>query len=167
MCPLCLKKLTEFSVFKKICLESDAALRKSLQSNCCRSFKERGAGDDNSGPYVETKGCIQDVIENNSQLTCSSQTTEIYLPVPDLVLPRDNELFHVKDKDEGNLSEGNYPVLYTSDPAGISTDVSDPLATDELVSLLVPCTVLFFYCTISFLCGKFPTPLIGNSDRVI
>ncbi|XP_046407707.1 uncharacterized protein LOC124172346 [Ischnura elegans] len=92
MCPLCFKKLTEFSVFKKICLESDAVLRKSLQSNCCRSFKERGAGDENLGPSVETKGCIQDVIENNSQLTCSSQTTEIYLPVPDLVLPRDNEL---------------------------------------------------------------------------
>ncbi|XP_046408441.1 zinc finger protein 3 homolog [Ischnura elegans] len=39
--------------------------------------------------------------------------------------------FHVKDEDEDNLSEGNYPVLYTSDPTGISTDVSDPLATDE------------------------------------
>ncbi|XP_046407456.1 uncharacterized protein LOC124172093 [Ischnura elegans] len=41
--------------------------------------------------------------------------------------------FHVKDEDKGNLSKGNYPVLYTSDPTGISTDVSDPLATDELI----------------------------------
>ncbi|XP_046405100.1 uncharacterized protein LOC124170423 [Ischnura elegans] len=40
--------------------------------------------------------------------------------------------FQVKNEDEGNLSEGIYPMLYTSDPAGISTDVSDPLATDEL-----------------------------------
>ncbi|XP_046407428.1 zinc finger protein 37-like [Ischnura elegans] len=97
-----------------------------------QSFEGGGAADDNSGPSVETKGCTQDVIEKNSQLTCSARTTEIYIPVPDLVQPRENELFQVKDEDEGNLSEGIYPMLYTSDPAGISTGVSDPLATDEL-----------------------------------
>ncbi|XP_046408771.1 uncharacterized protein LOC124173296 [Ischnura elegans] len=132
LCPLCLKKIIKFYDFRNMCHESDAELRKFSSRNNFRSFEERGAGDDNSGPSVETKGCIQDVIEKNSQPAYSARTTEIYLPVPDLVLPRDNELFQVKDEDEGNLSEGIYPMLYTSDPAGISTDVSDPLATDEL-----------------------------------
>ncbi|XP_046407462.1 uncharacterized protein LOC124172099 [Ischnura elegans] len=92
-----------------------------------QSFEGEEAADDNSGPSAETKGCIQGVIEHNSQLTCSTQTTEIYLPVPDLVLPRDNELFQVKDE-----NEGNYPELYTSDPTGTSTDIPDPLAGDDL-----------------------------------
>ncbi|XP_046408259.1 zinc finger protein 569-like [Ischnura elegans] len=87
---------------------------------------------------METKGCIQDVIENNSKPTCSGQTAEIYLPVPDLVLPRVNELFPVKEENEDQLSEGNHPPLYTSDPAGISTDASDPLASDYLPITLTP-----------------------------
>ncbi|XP_046407672.1 uncharacterized protein LOC124172289 [Ischnura elegans] len=37
LCPLCLKKLTEFSVFKITCLESDAKLRNSSGINCFRS----------------------------------------------------------------------------------------------------------------------------------
>ncbi|XP_046407963.1 uncharacterized protein LOC124172564 [Ischnura elegans] len=36
MCPLCLTKLTEFSVFKKICLESNAILRKIPPRNYSR-----------------------------------------------------------------------------------------------------------------------------------
>ncbi|XP_046407955.1 zinc finger and SCAN domain-containing protein 2-like [Ischnura elegans] len=133
VCPLCLKKLTEFSVFKKICLESNAVLRKSLPKGCCRSFEGGGAVDDNLGPEasVETTDCIQDVIENNSQLTCSAQMTEVYIPVPDCLLPRDDKLFHIKDENEGQLNE-NYPMLYTSDPAVITSDASGPLATDDL-----------------------------------
>ncbi|XP_046408748.1 uncharacterized protein LOC124173274 [Ischnura elegans] len=133
MCPLCLKKLTEFSVFKKNCLESNAVLRKSLTSKCCRSFEREGAVDDNLGPSVETTDCIQDVIENNTQLTCSAQTTEICIPVPDCLLPRDDKLFLVvKEENEGHLSDENNPMQYTSGPAGISSDVSDPLTTDDL-----------------------------------
>ncbi|XP_046407484.1 uncharacterized protein LOC124172122 [Ischnura elegans] len=44
--------------------------------------------------------------------------------------------FHVKDENEGHLSEENYPVLYKSDAAGISSDASDPLATDDLPNAL-------------------------------
>ncbi|XP_046407439.1 zinc finger protein 271-like [Ischnura elegans] len=40
--------------------------------------------------------------------------------------------FHVKDENEGHFSEENYPVLYKSDAAGISSDASDPFATDDL-----------------------------------
>ncbi|XP_046407494.1 uncharacterized protein LOC124172132 [Ischnura elegans] len=62
--------------------------------------------------------------------------TEVYIPVPDCLLPRDDKLFHVKDENEDPLSEGNSPVLYTSNPAGISSDASDPLATDDLPNTL-------------------------------
>ncbi|XP_046405048.1 zinc finger protein 260-like [Ischnura elegans] len=95
-----------------------------------RSFEGGGAADDNSEHSVETKGCIQDVVENNSQASCSAQTTEIYIPVPGCLLPRDDKSFHIKDEKEDQLSEENYPVLYTSVPAG--SDASDPLATDDL-----------------------------------
>ncbi|XP_046405062.1 uncharacterized protein LOC124170383 [Ischnura elegans] len=94
------------------------------------SFEGGGAVDDNLGPCLETTDCIQDVIENNSQPTCSAQTTEIYIPVPDCLLPRDDKLFHIKDENEDHLSEENNSMLYTTDPAG--SDASDPLANDDL-----------------------------------
>ncbi|XP_046407825.1 zinc finger protein 271-like isoform X2 [Ischnura elegans] len=62
--------------------------------------------------------------------------TEVYIPVPDCLLPRDDKLFHVKDESEDPLSEGNSPVLDTSHPAGISSDASDPLAIDDLPNTL-------------------------------
>ncbi|XP_046408701.1 uncharacterized protein LOC124173206 isoform X3 [Ischnura elegans] len=99
---------------------------------CLQSFEREGAVDDNFVPSVETKDCIQDAIENNSQPTCSAQTTEINIPVPDCLLPRDDKLFHVKEENQDPLSEGNNPQLYTSDPAAITNDASDPLATDLL-----------------------------------
>ncbi|XP_046407448.1 uncharacterized protein LOC124172085 [Ischnura elegans] len=132
MCPLCLKKLTEFSVFKRICLESNAVLKKFFPINYCMRFDGGGAADDSSGPSVETKGYIQDVIEINSQPTCSAQFTEIYIPVPDCLLPRGDNLFLVKVEKEDHISEGNNPPLYASDPTGMPSAVSDPLATDEL-----------------------------------
>ncbi|XP_046408292.1 uncharacterized protein LOC124172841 [Ischnura elegans] len=140
MCLLCLKKLTEFSVFKKICLESNAILRKCLPRSCYRSFEGEVSDDEESEPCVETKDCIQDVIENTPEFASSSQTTEIYIPVPDCLLPRDDNLIHVKDENEGQLNE-NHPMLYTSDPAEISSDISDPLATDDLVSVLLPSVI--------------------------
>ncbi|XP_046408783.1 uncharacterized protein LOC124173309 [Ischnura elegans] len=99
---------------------------------CLQSFEGGGAVDDNLEPSVETKDCIQGTIENNTQPTCSAQTTEIYIPVPDCLLPRDDKLFHVKEENQDPLSEGNNPQLYTPDPAEIANDGSDPLATDLL-----------------------------------
>ncbi|XP_046408533.1 uncharacterized protein LOC124173053 isoform X2 [Ischnura elegans] len=130
LCPLCLKKLIEFYDFRNICHESDAELRKFRSRNNFRSFEGGGAADEES---LETEDCIQDAIEINSQPTCSAQTSEIYIPVPDCLLPRDDKLFHVKEESEDHLSEGNNPVLYPSDPAGIMSDASDPLATDGFV----------------------------------
>ncbi|XP_046408284.1 gastrula zinc finger protein XlCGF57.1-like [Ischnura elegans] len=74
MCPLCLKKLTEFNVFKNTCLESNAVLIKLLPRNYCTSIEGDGVADDKSGPSVETK----------------DQTTEIYIPVQDCLLPWSN-----------------------------------------------------------------------------
>ncbi|XP_046407807.1 uncharacterized protein LOC124172396 [Ischnura elegans] len=76
MCPLCLKKLTEFIVFKNTCLESNAVLRKLLPRNYCSSIEGDGVADDKSGPSVETK----------------DQTTRIYIPVQDCLLPWNNML---------------------------------------------------------------------------
>ncbi|XP_046404894.1 uncharacterized protein LOC124170230 [Ischnura elegans] len=132
VCPLCLKKLTEFSVFKKICLESNAVLIKSLPKNYCSSAEGDRAADDKLGPSVRTKDGIRDVNESTSEFACSAQMTEVFIPVPDCLLPRDDKSFSVKMENEDQLSEGNYPVQYTPNPAGISSDASDPLATDEL-----------------------------------
>ena len=61
-----------------------------------QSIEGEGAADDKSGPSVETKECIPNVIDStSSQLTWSAQTTEIYIPVPDCLLPRNNELVSV------------------------------------------------------------------------
>ncbi|XP_046408496.1 zinc finger protein 182-like [Ischnura elegans] len=62
--------------------------------------------------------------------------TEVYIPVPDCLLPRDDKLFHVKDESEDPLSEGNSPVPLMSDPAAITSDAVDPLATDDLPNTL-------------------------------
>ncbi|XP_046407385.1 zinc finger protein 665-like [Ischnura elegans] len=132
LCPLCLKKLTEFSVFKNICLESDAKLRKLSGSNFFRSIKEEEAADDNSGSPAETTDSIRDEIQGTSHLTCSVKTTEIYIPVSDSHQPGANMLCTVKAENEDHLSEGICPVTYTPDPAGIQSDAIDPLATDDL-----------------------------------
>ncbi|XP_046407447.1 zinc finger protein with KRAB and SCAN domains 1-like [Ischnura elegans] len=131
LCPLCLNKLTEFSVFKKICLESDANLRKFCGSNYSRSIQGDEANDDELGSSADTKDLIHDVIQGNSHLTRSVQTTEIYIPVSDPHQSRANMLFNLKEESEDPLSEGNYSVMHTRDPAIISTDVPDPLATDD------------------------------------
>ncbi|XP_046408819.1 uncharacterized protein LOC124173332 [Ischnura elegans] len=41
-------------------------------------------------------------------------------------------LITVKEEKEDPLSEGNYPLMYTPDAAGISSNALDPLATDDL-----------------------------------
>ncbi|XP_046407450.1 uncharacterized protein LOC124172087 [Ischnura elegans] len=92
LCPLCLKKLTELSVFKMTCLQSDAKLRKLSGINCFRSIQGDEAADDELGPSVDTKDFIQDEIQGTSHLTHSAQRTEIYIPVPDSRQFKDNML---------------------------------------------------------------------------
>ncbi|XP_046407655.1 zinc finger protein 3 homolog isoform X1 [Ischnura elegans] len=134
LCPVCWNKLTEFSVFKKICLESDANLRKFCGSNYSRSFQGDEAADDKMGSSADTKDFIQDKIQGSSHLTCPVQMTEIYIPELDSHQPRANMLFNLKEESEDPLSEGNYSLMHTRDPAIISTDVQDPLATDDWAS---------------------------------
>ncbi|XP_046408809.1 uncharacterized protein LOC124173324 isoform X1 [Ischnura elegans] len=131
LCPVCLNKLTEFSVFKKICLESDANLRKFCGSNYFRSIQGDEVADDELGSPADTKDFIQDEIQGTSRPTCSVQMTEIYIPVPHSQQPGANILFNLKEESEDPLSEGNYSLMHTTDPALISTDASDPLATDD------------------------------------
>ncbi|XP_046405056.1 uncharacterized protein LOC124170378 [Ischnura elegans] len=132
LCPLCLKKLTEFSVFKMTCLQSDAKLRKLRGSDCLRSIQGEDAADDKLGTPVDTKDFIQDEIEGTSLLTCSAQRTEIYIPVLDSQQLGSNVLETVKEENEDPLSECNYPEMNTPDPDGISSNAVDPLATDDL-----------------------------------
>ncbi|XP_046407478.1 uncharacterized protein LOC124172117 [Ischnura elegans] len=132
LCPLCLKKLTEFSVFKMTCLESDAKLRKFSGINCFRSIQGGEAADDELGTPVDTKDFIQDEVQGTSHLTCSAQRTEIYIPVLDSQQLGSNMLETVKEENEDPLSEDKYPVMYTLDPDGISSNALDPLATDDL-----------------------------------
>ncbi|XP_046407454.1 uncharacterized protein LOC124172102 [Ischnura elegans] len=124
LCPLCMEKLIEFSDFKKICLESDAELRKFSSRNYSRIIQ--GEGDGESGSSAVTKDCIPDAIMGPSRLACSVQT-EIYIPLPECQTSRANML-----KNGDQLSGGNHPTRYTHDPAQISSDVSDPLAIDDL-----------------------------------
>ncbi|XP_046407943.1 uncharacterized protein LOC124172542 [Ischnura elegans] len=135
MCPLCLRKLTELSVFKMTSLESDAKLRKFSGFNCFRSIQGEEAADDKLGTPAETNGCIRDVIEGTSHLTCSAQRTEIYIPVLDSQQLGSNMLVTMKEENEDPLSEDNYPVMYTRDPDGITSNALDPLATDDLSGL--------------------------------
>ncbi|XP_046407640.1 zinc finger protein 37-like [Ischnura elegans] len=132
LCPLCLKNLTEFSVFKMTCLESDAKLRKLSAVNCFRSIQWDEATDDELGSSADTKDFFEDEIQGTSHLTHSVQRTEIYIPVPDSRQFRDNMLVSVKEEDKDPLGEGNYPVMYTPNPAGMSSNCLDPLATDDL-----------------------------------
>ncbi|XP_046407882.1 uncharacterized protein LOC124172488 [Ischnura elegans] len=132
LCPPCLEKLTEFSVFKKICLESNTVLRSISPRNYCRSIQGEEAADEELGTPAETKDCVEDDIQGYSHLNCSLETTEIYIPVPDSHQPRANMLVTVKDENKDPLSEGNYPVMNTVDPAGIPSVALHPLATDDL-----------------------------------
>ncbi|XP_046405057.1 uncharacterized protein LOC124170379 [Ischnura elegans] len=132
LCPLCLKQLTEFSIFKMTSLQSDAKLRKLSGVNCFRSIQGDEATDDELGSSADTKDFIQNEIEGTSHLTHSVQRTEIYIPVPDSYQFRDNILVPLKEEDKDPLSEGNYPVMYTPNPAGMSSNCLDPLATDDL-----------------------------------
>ncbi|XP_046407434.1 uncharacterized protein LOC124172071 [Ischnura elegans] len=127
-----MKKLTEFSVFKMTCLQSDAKLRKLSGVNCFRSIQGGEAADDELGTPGDTKDFIQDEIEGTSHLTCSAQRTEIYIPVEDSQQLGSNMLETLKEENEDPLSEGKYPEMHTLDPARISRNALDQLATDEL-----------------------------------
>ncbi|XP_046405090.1 uncharacterized protein LOC124170413 [Ischnura elegans] len=96
-----------------------------------QSIQGDEAADDKLGSSADTKDFIQDEIQGTPRLTCSVQTTEIYIPVPDSQQPGANILFNLKEENEDPLTEGNYSVMHTTDPAIISTDVSEPLATDD------------------------------------
>ncbi|XP_046404866.1 uncharacterized protein LOC124170210 isoform X3 [Ischnura elegans] len=133
MCPLCLKKLKEFSDFKRICLESDEELRKCSSRNYFRQRgNEEGAADVKLESCDDTTDCIQDATQGTSRVECSVQTTEVYIPVTSCQSPRANMLLHVKEEDEDPLREGDYPIGHTTAPGGISSNVLDPLATHEL-----------------------------------
>ncbi|XP_046407595.1 zinc finger protein 271-like isoform X1 [Ischnura elegans] len=133
ICSPCLKKLKDFSLFKKTCLESDTELRKiSSRNNCGQSIKAEGAAKDEPGSSSETKDCIRDASEDTSPIPCSVQVTEIYIPVPECEPPLDNMLFNMKAENKDQLGEGNYAAIYTPDPAENLDNAPDPLATDDL-----------------------------------
>ncbi|XP_046407602.1 zinc finger protein 565-like [Ischnura elegans] len=133
ICSLCLKKLKDFSIFKKICLESDTELRKiSPRNNCWQSIKAEGAAKDEYRSSSETKDCIRDASEDMSQIPCTVQMTEIYIPVPECEPPLDNMLFNMKGEYKDRLGGGNYSVMCTPDTAENSDNAPDPLATDDL-----------------------------------
>ncbi|XP_046408154.1 uncharacterized protein LOC124172726 [Ischnura elegans] len=128
ICPQCLKKLMEFCDFKKICYESESDLRTLSSRNYSRSIQGEGSVESRD----ETNDCIRDATEGSSQLECSLQKTEIYIPVPDCQSPRANMLFSMKEEIEDHFEEGHNPVLRTTDPSGTSSDARDPLANDDL-----------------------------------
>ncbi|XP_046408133.1 endothelial zinc finger protein induced by tumor necrosis factor alpha-like isoform X2 [Ischnura elegans] len=130
ICAVCFEKLLEFNDFKKICYESDAELRKISSRNYFKSIQGDGASVVKVEYPDETKDCIQDVTDGTSQLECSVQPTEIYIPVPNCQSSGDNVLFHVKEEKEDPLSEGDYQ--HTPTPSEIASDVFDPLATHGL-----------------------------------
>ncbi|XP_046407605.1 zinc finger protein 271-like isoform X2 [Ischnura elegans] len=132
ICSLCLKKLKDFSIFKKICLESDTELRKISPRNNCWSIKAEGAAKDEYRSSSETKDCIRDASEDMSRIPCTVQMTEIYIPVPECEPPLDNMLFNMKGENTDQLGEQNYPVMYTPNTAENSDNATDPLATDDL-----------------------------------
>ncbi|XP_046408567.1 uncharacterized protein LOC124173100 [Ischnura elegans] len=91
-CSLCMAKLVEFSDFKKICLGSDAELRKFSSTNYFRSIQ--GEGDDELESSAEKKDCIPNAILGTSQFACSVQKTEIHIPEADSQVSRANMLFY-------------------------------------------------------------------------
>ncbi|XP_046407360.1 uncharacterized protein LOC124172006 isoform X3 [Ischnura elegans] len=131
-CRLCMKKNDYFcNIFT-----SNVACRVTVKDALhgllgLESVQGEEAAVDKFGSSADTKDCIQDVIEGNSHLIHSVQTTEIYIPVLDSHQSRANMLFNLKEEDEDRLSGGNYSVMHTTDPAITSTDVSDPLAMDD------------------------------------
>ncbi|XP_046407468.1 uncharacterized protein LOC124172107 [Ischnura elegans] len=109
LCPLCMEKLIEFSDFKKICLESDAELRKFSSRNYSRSIQ--GEGDGELGSSAVTKDCIPDAIMGPSRLACSVQT-EIYIPLPECQTSRANMLVSSILSELGSLFGGaNFSVV--------------------------------------------------------
>ncbi|XP_046404810.1 zinc finger protein 12-like [Ischnura elegans] len=156
LCPLCLKKLTEFSVFKITCLESDAKLRKCSGINCfwCRikvenkeSQREENnerlhgrAPDGIESDAIDPLG-IDDMchvkVENEDSLREVNYEL-LHAPTPDGIESNatdplaSNDLFPVKEENIDPLREENDEVLYWTAPDGIESDAIDPLATDAL-----------------------------------
>ncbi|XP_046407886.1 uncharacterized protein LOC124172491 [Ischnura elegans] len=128
VCPVCLKKLMEFSDFKKICYKSDAELRKLSSSIDLTSIKEEGSADDELGFSAETNDSIQNVILGTSQNACTVKTTEIYIPVPDCQLPDANML---SIKEEGSAD----------DELGFSAETNDSIQNVSLGTSQNACTV--------------------------
>ena len=55
-----------------------------------QSIKEEKTADENTGSSAETKECIQDTTEGTSQVACSVQMAEIYIPLEHCQLPQKN-----------------------------------------------------------------------------
>ncbi|XP_046408246.1 uncharacterized protein LOC124172804 [Ischnura elegans] len=96
------------------------------------SVEGEEAADDDLRSSPETKDCIRDVIVGTSEVACSVQPTEIFIPVPDLQLPTTDMLCHVKVENEDLLREGNFVVQHTPAQNGIESNAIDPLASDDL-----------------------------------
>ncbi|XP_046407874.1 uncharacterized protein LOC124172479 [Ischnura elegans] len=133
LCPLCWGKLMEFSDFRDICHKSDAKLRKFLPRNCFRSIEQVKGADKNLGSSAEAKDCIRDAIAGSSQMACSVQPTETFIPVPDFHLPTANMSFQVKEESKDPLREENNEVLHGTLSDGIACEAVDPLATNDLL----------------------------------
>ncbi|XP_046407838.1 zinc finger protein 813-like isoform X3 [Ischnura elegans] len=133
LCPLCWGKLMEFSEFRDICHKSDAKLRKFLPRNCFRqSIEQVKEADKNLGSSAEAKDCIRDAIAGSSQMACSVQPTEIFIPVPDFHLPTANMSFQVKEENKDPLREEDNEVMHGTLSDGIACDTIDPLGTNDL-----------------------------------
>ncbi|XP_046407834.1 zinc finger protein 16-like isoform X2 [Ischnura elegans] len=130
LCPLCWGKLMGFSDFRDICHKSDAKLRKFLPRNCFRSIEQVKEADKNLGSSAEAKDCIRDAIAGSSQMACSVQPTEIFIPVPDFHLPTAN--MSVKEENKDPLREEDNEVMHGTLSDGIACDTIDPLGTNDL-----------------------------------
>ncbi|XP_046407374.1 uncharacterized protein LOC124172018 [Ischnura elegans] len=99
LCPLCMEKLIEFSDFKRICLESDAELRKFSSRNYSRHM------------FTEDEKVI-----GNSEMTNDSMTEAIGLSTPDRVLVETTPTSHL-------LAERNVWIDLKNDCIGSSASV--------------------------------------------